>query len=85
MISNPLILTENVGPIAILTLNRAERHNSLVPEFLEEMLAALRAIGGEPDIRAVVLQANGRSFSTGGDVTPRWMTWRHTPAKLWVC
>lgn len=67
-IVNRLLLIERAGPIAILTLNRAERHNSLVPELLEEMLAALRAIGGAPDMRAVVVQANGRSFSTGGDV-----------------
>jgi len=63
-----LILTERVGSITALTLNRAERHNSLVPEFLEEMLAALEAIAGDPDVGSVVLQANGRSFSTGGDV-----------------
>ncbi len=63
-----LVLTEWTGSIAILTLNRAERHNSLVPELLAELLAALEAIGGNPNVRAVVLQANGRSFSTGGDV-----------------
>jgi 2-(1,2-epoxy-1,2-dihydrophenyl)acetyl-CoA isomerase len=63
-----LVFVERVGPVAVLTLNRAERHNSLVPEFLEEMLAALDALRAGPDVRAVVLQANGRSFSTGGDV-----------------
>jgi enoyl-CoA hydratase/carnithine racemase len=63
-----LVLAERVGSIAILTLNRSERHNSLVPELLEALLAALAAVGEDPDVRAVVLQANGRSFSTGGDV-----------------
>jgi 2-(1,2-epoxy-1,2-dihydrophenyl)acetyl-CoA isomerase len=65
---NHWVLADGIGPIAILTLNRPERHNSLVPGFLEEMLAALEAIGANPGVRALVMQANGRSFSTGGDV-----------------
>ena len=36
-----------------LTLNRPERHNSLVPAFLAEMLATLEAIGANSDVRAV--------------------------------
>jgi 2-(1,2-epoxy-1,2-dihydrophenyl)acetyl-CoA isomerase len=63
-----LVLTEQHNSIVILTLNRQERHNSLVPELLEELLAALQVVGADPDARVVVLQANGRSFSTGGDV-----------------
>jgi 2-(1,2-epoxy-1,2-dihydrophenyl)acetyl-CoA isomerase len=63
-----LVILDRAGPVALLTLNRAERHNSLVPEFLEEMLAALETIGAQSDVRSVVLQAKGRSFSTGGDV-----------------
>jgi 2-(1,2-epoxy-1,2-dihydrophenyl)acetyl-CoA isomerase len=65
---NQLVLSERVGPVTVLTLNRPERHNSLVPAFLEEMLAALEALRTEAGLRAMVLQANGRSFSTGGDV-----------------
>ena len=63
-----LVLSEKVGPVTVLTLNRAGRHNSLVPQLLEEALAALETFGKDPDVRAVVLQANGRSFSTGGDL-----------------
>ncbi len=56
------------GDVATLTLNRPERHNSLIPELLTELLAALDALRARPELRAAVLQANGRSFSTGGDV-----------------
>jgi 2-(1,2-epoxy-1,2-dihydrophenyl)acetyl-CoA isomerase len=56
------------GPLAIVTLDRPERHNSLVPEMLEELLACLAQVKSEPGTRALILQANGRSFSTGGDV-----------------
>ncbi|MCP4357411.1 MAG: enoyl-CoA hydratase/isomerase family protein, partial [Chloroflexi bacterium] len=62
-----LVLRDTVGQTAVLTLNRPERHNSLVPVFLEEMLAKLTAATADSNIRALVLQANGRSFSTGGD------------------
>jgi 2-(1,2-epoxy-1,2-dihydrophenyl)acetyl-CoA isomerase len=63
-----LILLEVHDNIATLTLNRPERHNSLVPEFLREMLNAIAQVGAQTETRALVLQANGRSFSTGGDV-----------------
>ena len=63
-----LIQVEQVGSISILTLNRPERHNSLIPEFLEALLARIDDAQARPVLRAIVLQANGRSFSTGGDV-----------------
>lgn len=62
-----LILQERQDEVIILTLNRPERHNSLIPALLEALLDALQGIGEDDAIRAVVLQANGRSFSTGGD------------------
>ncbi|CAG0947683.1 partial 4-chlorobenzoyl coenzyme A dehalogenase-2, partial [Anaerolineae bacterium] len=63
-----LVLIETDGAIATLTLNRPERHNALVPELLAEMLAALDGLKARAELRALILQANGRSFSTGGDV-----------------
>lgn len=63
-----LVLTDIEGPIARLTLNRPARHNSLIPELLEGMLVGLGDIQFNPQVRAVILGANGRSFSTGGDV-----------------
>ena len=63
-----LILMERVESTALLTLNRPERHNSLNPELLEELLGRIEDVQAEPDIRVVILGASGRSFSTGGDV-----------------
>lgn len=62
-----LILNERQGPNAVVTLNRPERHNALVPELLESFLMALDDIKRDESVRAMVLQANGRTFSTGGD------------------
>lgn len=63
-----LIILARSDSVAILTLDRPERHNSLVPALLRELLAALETLQSKPGVRAVVLQANGPSFSTGGDV-----------------
>ena len=65
---NQHILLELAVPIVTITLNRPERHNSLIPELLHQLLDALAVVAANPEISAVVLQANGRSFSTGGDV-----------------
>ena len=66
--SSPLVIVGRDGPVVTLTLNRPERHNSLVPELLTELLFALEAVAADESVRAVVLAAAGRSFSTGGDV-----------------
>jgi enoyl-CoA hydratase/carnithine racemase len=54
--------------VARITLDRPERHNSLVPALLEDLARHLDTLRDDDAIRAVVLAASGRSFSTGGDV-----------------
>lgn len=68
MSGSSLVKTQRSGAVATLTLNRPERHNSLVPELLTELWVAFEDVGSDPSIRTVVLGAEGRSFSTGGDV-----------------
>lgn len=62
-----LVLLAREGDVARVTLNRPERHNSLVPDLMEALGAALDALAAAPP-RVVVLAGAGRSFSTGGDV-----------------
>jgi 2-(1,2-epoxy-1,2-dihydrophenyl)acetyl-CoA isomerase len=53
--------------VVTITLDRAERHNSLVPQLLEELRDAFRNC--EASARGtVILRASGPSFSTGGDL-----------------
>ncbi|WP_346896709.1 enoyl-CoA hydratase/isomerase family protein [uncultured Roseibium sp.] len=53
--------------IASIRLNRPERHNALTPALLNDLRGCLElARGVAPD--ALVLSAEGRSFSTGGDI-----------------
>jgi len=62
------VSTQIDGPVATVTLNRPERHNSLVPALLAELGDAIAACEAEPGARILVLRAAGRSFSTGGDL-----------------
>lgn len=62
-----MMLWGQAGTIGTLTLNRPERHNSLVPALLRDLLTHLEA-ANEQNVRAIILRATGRSFSTGGDV-----------------
>lgn len=53
--------------IAIVSLNRPARHNALVPEMLSDLLDAIQHDDCQ-DAAAVIIRAEGRSFSTGGDL-----------------
>lgn len=73
--TNHYVHYQRNGDIVRLTLARPERHNALVPELLDDLLAALKQCHQAPP-RVIVLAAEGRSFSSGGDVraffeTPR--------------
>lgn len=63
-----LVETSIEGRVATLTLNRPERHNALIPELLSELVERVLDVSAQPGVRSIVLAANGRSFSTGGDV-----------------
>ncbi len=63
-----LVLLEVADRVATVTLNRPERHNSLVPDLLGSLIATFEQLNGRGDIGVVVLRAAGESFSTGGDL-----------------
>ncbi len=54
--------------VAVLTLDRAEKHNVLNALMIEELTRAAAELGADPDVRAVVLTGAGRSFCAGGDL-----------------
>jgi methylglutaconyl-CoA hydratase len=57
--------------VAYLTLARPEIHNAMSIELVRELRAAIRAIGENRKVRAVVLSGEGTSFCAGGDLN--WM------------
>ena len=56
------------GGVVRLVLARPGMHNALVPELLDDLLAALREVAQARDCAAVVLAADGPAFSIGGDM-----------------
>jgi enoyl-CoA hydratase/carnithine racemase len=63
-----ILLREDQGPIALLTLNRPEARNSLSRELIDAVTSAIRAIGETEVIRAVVVTGAGTAFSSGHDL-----------------
>ncbi len=59
------------GRVATVTLDRAQVHNAFNAELIAEMTQALARVGADPEIRAVVIAAEGPSFSAGADI--HWM------------
>lgn len=64
----PVLQRELLGSIAVLTLNRPEARNSLSEALIAELHAALTGIHDDPNVRAVVIAANGSAFSAGHDM-----------------
>lgn len=58
-----------VGPVATLTLTRAEAHNALDDELVGNLVHAVQKLGVAELVRVVVLAAEGPSFCAGSDLT----------------
>jgi enoyl-CoA hydratase/carnithine racemase len=54
--------------VAVVTLNRPDKHNALDGPMFEGILAAAAEVGARHDVRAVVLHGAGPSFCSGLDV-----------------
>ncbi len=54
--------------VATITLNRPGRSNAFDERLISEMLDALRAVEGDPEVRCVVLTGAGKNFSAGQDL-----------------
>jgi enoyl-CoA hydratase len=64
-----VVLREDRGPIAVITLNRPDRRNALSGELIQELLAVFATLEQAPDIRVAVLTGAGDVFCAGGDLT----------------
>jgi enoyl-CoA hydratase/carnithine racemase len=64
----PVLRRESDGAVATLTLNRPGSRNSLSEELLVVLIDALRSIGSDTSIRAVIIAAEGPAFCSGHDL-----------------
>ncbi|MGQ0465078.1 MAG: enoyl-CoA hydratase-related protein [Sporichthyaceae bacterium] len=56
------------GAMARIELNRPEALNAWTPALARELLAAVREVAADAEVRAVLLTGAGRSFCSGADV-----------------
>jgi enoyl-CoA hydratase/carnithine racemase len=61
-------LYEERGAVALITLNRPDRLNSLTFEVYRELTDTLSALRSRKEVRVVVITGRGRGFCSGGDV-----------------
>ncbi len=77
-VSEPVLLRQDDGPVAVLSLNRPAARNSLSEALLGALGAAFTEIAADKQVRAVVLAAEGPAFCAGHDLKE--LTSRRTDA-----
>jgi 2-(1,2-epoxy-1,2-dihydrophenyl)acetyl-CoA isomerase len=66
--TQPSVLTATQGAVAIVTLNRPHRMNTIDFPLAEQFLAALQHAAADDSIRAILINGSGRAFMTGADL-----------------
>ena len=64
----PLVLSRRDGAILTLTLNRPDKSNSLHPDLVKQLSAALKGAEADTALSVLVLTGAGSSFCAGLDL-----------------
>lgn len=64
-----LVRVSREEAVAVVTLARPEKRNALSLGLMRELMAALREVSVETSVRAVILAAEGKVFSSGHDLS----------------
>lgn len=64
------LLSEQRGPVLVLTLNRPDRRNALSADLVSALLGALGSAAADASVGAIVLAGAGSHFCAGGDLGP---------------
>ena len=62
------VQVEYLGDVARITLNRPEKLNAIDSEMLDQLEQALDEAEHREEVRAILLDGNGRAFSAGFDI-----------------
>lgn len=87
---SPTVDYEVDGHIATITMRRPAAANALDAEMIDALDAALSAAESDPEVRVVVLGAEGRHFCAGHDLKElmaaeeHWAAMRGTPEGKWA-
>lgn len=63
------VLLDFDGGVATLRLNRPDKGNAINPDLAADLAEAATEIAERPDVRAVLIAANGPHFTVGGDLS----------------
>ena len=67
-VSTPELVTREIREgVGIISLNRPEVHNAITEELRTELRQAFAWAAAAPEVRAILLRGNGRSFCSGRD------------------
>jgi len=67
MSSSETVLLTFDGPLAVVSLNRPDRHNAFNDEMDTRFFEILTELHSRDDVRAIVWRGEGKSFSSGRD------------------
>lgn len=63
-----LLVERAADGVVVITMNRPDRGNGVVPELARDLLAALTELEADRSVRCLVLTGAGRVFSAGADL-----------------
>lgn len=66
--TEPTVLYQADGAVALITLNRPQALNSFTRQMHQDLWAALDKAEADPAVRAIVLTGAGRGFCAGADL-----------------
>lgn len=66
--SEPIVIVERDGPVAIVTMNRPEALNALSRALRGELVRVFTELAEDDSVRAAVLTGAGRAFTAGVDL-----------------
>ncbi|CAK7259838.1 MULTISPECIES: enoyl-CoA hydratase/isomerase family protein [unclassified Shinella] len=66
--ASPILISEDRGPVRILSLNRPDKLNALDTALTQALHDALLAADADEAVRAIVLTGTGRAFCAGADL-----------------
>lgn len=59
---------QSKGAIEIVALNRPDQLNALSPDLVDKLSSYFEALHQRPEVRVIILRANGRAFCAGLDL-----------------
>src|SRR4051794_19512466 len=69
---NSTVLCERQGPVAIVRLNRPEKHNAVNRELSAALIETFNELEADDDVLVTVITGAGeRAFCAGGDMSER--------------